>query len=184
MGLILSDKSGGNFQPAPAGTHRAVCVDVVDLGQVETQYGTKPMLRLVWEIEERMDDGRPFIVSKRYTQSLNEKATLRHDLESWRGKPLTGDELAGFDTEKLIGAPALVNVMHRNGEAGKVWSNVTGIMPIPRTLGPIKASGSYTRVQDRKPNGNGAGLTGEEFTAGMGIDDPVADDYPGDDCWP
>ena len=34
---------------------------------------------------EQMSDGRPFTISKRYTWSTHEKATLRKDLEAWRG---------------------------------------------------------------------------------------------------
>jgi len=176
MPLILSE-TGGNFEPAPAGTHRAVCVDVVDLGMVETNFGKKMLLRVVWEIEALMDDGRPFLVMKRYTQSLNEKANLRHDLESWRSKAFTAEELTGFDVEKLIGAPALLNIMHRDGKDGKVWPNVTGIMPIPRTLGKIAPTGHYVRVCDRKTNGNDQPMTGEEFVEGMdGPEDPRTDD--------
>jgi hypothetical protein len=35
-------KAGGSFTPAPEGTHTAICVDVVDLGQVEDIFQGKP----------------------------------------------------------------------------------------------------------------------------------------------
>ena len=34
-------KTGGDFTPAPAGTHAAVCVDVIDLGVIEVNYQGK-----------------------------------------------------------------------------------------------------------------------------------------------
>ena len=34
-------KAGGSFTPAPAGTHCAVCVDVVDHGLIEVTYQGK-----------------------------------------------------------------------------------------------------------------------------------------------
>ena len=42
---------------------------------------------------EKMDSGEPFLVWKRYTLSLGDKATLRAHLEAWRGRKFTADEL-------------------------------------------------------------------------------------------
>ena len=112
MPIMVSGKSGTNFTPAPAGTHAAVCVDVVDLGILEVSFGGKTKqqhkINLVWQIDEERDDGKPFTVRKRYTCSLHEKAALRKDLEAWRGRPFTDQELDGFDLETLISAPALL----------------------------------------------------------------------------
>src|SRR5688572_414981 len=109
MAIVATAKSEGtNFQPAPAGVHQAVCVDVVDLGilDVTWQGQTKKQhkVNVAWQINEDRDDGKPFLVFKRYTLSLSEKANLRKDLESWRGRKFTRDEEMGFDVEKLIGA--------------------------------------------------------------------------------
>jgi hypothetical protein len=57
-----------------------------------------------------MEDGRPFGAFKTYTASLFEAATLRKDLESWRGKSFTEEELAGFDISNLIGCTAKIEV--------------------------------------------------------------------------
>jgi len=42
------------------------------------------------------------MISKRYTMSLGEQSTLRKDLESWRGKKFTPEELQGFDLNACI----------------------------------------------------------------------------------
>ncbi len=77
-----------------------------------------------WELpEEHMDDGRPFTVSKQYTYSAAKNASLRKDLENWRGKPLTDDEAADFDLEKLIGAPAILTIVEEERDGNK-YSNV------------------------------------------------------------
>ena len=51
-------KAGGDFIPAPEGSHIGVLVDVVDLGLVSiTNNGkteSKRMVRLVWQIAETM----------------------------------------------------------------------------------------------------------------------------------
>lgn len=137
-----------DFVPAPPGLHRAVCVDVVDLGMVETTYGPKHKVRVVWQIEEKMENGKLFSVGQRYTASLHQKAKLRQDLESWRGRPFTNDELKGFDLEKLIGANAQINIVHNTND-GRIFANVATIVPLGKGTPALAADGTYTRVQDR-----------------------------------
>src|SRR5262249_17437027 len=77
------------FDPCPAGMHPAVCVDVVDMGDVAGQYGIKPKVRLVFQIAEvDAATGRRFDVAAFYTNSMHKKAKLRIDLSSWAGRPL------------------------------------------------------------------------------------------------
>lgn len=145
---ILVSAGDSNFTPCPAGLHQAVCVDVVDLGVLETAFGPKHKISVRWQTAETMSDGRPFLVSKRYTASLHEKSVLRHDLESWRGRPFTGEELRGFDVEKLVTANCQLVVVHKAGEQGKVWANVQTIAPLAK--GQAKLTGrDYTRERDK-----------------------------------
>ena len=93
MSFIVSAKT---YIPAPEGLHQGVCVDVIDRGMVDTEYGKKHKCRIVFEIDKKMADGRPFTASKIYNVNLNEKSTLRKDLQSWRGKQFTTTELQSF----------------------------------------------------------------------------------------
>lgn len=147
-------KEGGNFKPCPEGVHNAVCVDIVELPNVATQWGNKDMIRLVWETDQAMDDGRPFLVSQRYTPSLNSKANLRKHLKSWRGKDFTAEELAGFDIEKLIGASCQVVVEQNEGKDGNTYANLTAIIKA-KDNNKLKATGNYVRMKDR-PEKDGA----------------------------
>lgn len=150
---IVAKSSGTNFVPAPSGAHSAVCVDVVDLGMLEVSFGgkkkTQHKIRMVWQIAEVMPDNKPFIVQKRYTLSLHEKAGLRKDLESWRGKAFTADELEGFDLEVLIGVTCLLNVLQVQRD-GDTYANVVSIMRLPKGVEPLKAR-DYVRTIDRTP---------------------------------
>jgi len=150
---IIAKAGGGNFIPAPAGTHSSVCVDVVDLGILEVNFGKEHKkqhkIRVVWQIEEVMGDNKPYIVQKRYTLSLHEKASLRKDLESWRGRAFTPEELEGFDVETVIGAPCLLNVIHAVKD-GSTYANITSIMRLPKSMQAIKQR-DYIRVIDRAP---------------------------------
>ncbi len=125
MGRYASDTGGGAFTPAPTGTHLARCVKLIDLGTQHSEYMGQPTRRnqvlVVWELpDETIEfDGeqRPITTSKFYTNSLGEKANLRRDLESWRGKRFTDDELPKFDLETVLGVPCLLTIV--SGENGK-----------------------------------------------------------------
>jgi len=178
MPIYASSKSaGGNFKPAPAGTHAAVCCDVVDLGLLEVTFGGKTKkqhkVNIVWQIEELRDDGQPFTVRKRYTLSLHEKSAMRKDLESWRGRPFTEEELDKFDLEKLIGIGCFINVIHKpRPDGGEPWANVTTIMKLAKGMAAPKIE-NYVRVCDR-PQEDGAqpdAAPPDIDTGGMGITD-------------
>jgi hypothetical protein len=155
MALIVTGSESKNYTPAPEGTHQAVAVDVIDKGMLPNMFkegALQRKLEIVWQIAEPRDDGKRFVVSKRYTASLNEKATLRHDLESWRGRPFTAGELAGFDVESIVGANCLLNIIHKPGtkDPTKVFSNVVGVMPLVKGMPKIAADG-YERVVPAQP---------------------------------
>lgn len=133
---------GGSFTPPPPGTHPAICYRFIDLGtQVQDYQGERKQARKVmisWEITDpdvRMEDGRPFILSSRYTWSMHEKATLRKTLESWRGKPFVDGDFGpgGFNVKNLIGVGCFVSVIHKEKE-GKTYGNITGIVKLPKGM--------------------------------------------------
>lgn len=146
-------KAAPNYPVAPAGTHAAICVDVIDMGMLKVEYNGQAKMvhkiRIVWQIDEDRDDGKPFQVSKRYTNSLHEKATLRGDLEAWRGRPFTEAELTGFDLEVLIGIPALLNLIH-TAKNGSTYANIASLMRLPRAMS-APTQREYVRVCDREP---------------------------------
>ena len=147
MPTFVSSNSSSEFVPAPPGTHQAVCVDVIDLGIVETSYGKKHKVAIRWQIDELMPNGKRYMVQKRYTASLNEKAVLRHDLQSWRGRPFSDDELNQFDLDTVIGANALIGIMH-NVSQGKTWANVTSVMPLAKAMQKMAPVDYMRKVAD------------------------------------
>ena len=150
MDQIIAVEGGEAFPLASEGTHAAVCVDVVDLGMVDTEYmgekKKKHKIYIAWQIGEKRGDGNQFELRSYYVLSLHEKANLRKDLESWRGRRFTLDELQGFDVGPLVGASALLNVLH-NESKGKTYANVAGVMPLPNGMTAPEAN--YVRAKDR-----------------------------------
>jgi len=121
------------FELPPAGTHLATCYRVIDLGTQNSTYmgqaKRQHKIMLGWELsDELMTDGRPFMISQRYTWSMSEKAALRRDLESWRGIPFQDKDFGegGFDIKNVLGKPCLLNVVHVN-KNGKDYANIASI---------------------------------------------------------
>ena len=145
MSFIVQD-NGGNFERCPAGMHLARCYRIVDLGTQKSEYmGQVKYLHKItlgWEIHGtdddgnplNMKDGRPFAIFKNYTLSWSEKANLRLDLQSWRGKPFSQEEMRKFDLNNVLGAWCMLNVIERQGQNGNTYANVNGVTPVPAVI--------------------------------------------------
>jgi hypothetical protein len=142
--MLKYPTSGGasDYEPVPAGSHIAVCDIVADIGlQPGSALFPKPKQKVYIRFElpnERIeftkDDKKqmgPMVIGKTYTASMNEKATLRHHLESWRGKAFTDEEAEAFDVSKVLGAPCMLTVMHTK-KGDKTYANIIGIGPLPK----------------------------------------------------
>jgi len=137
MGMLLKANAGsGEFALLPPGPHVARCFAFIDLGTQKTVWqgktSTRRKVRVSWEVPaELMSDGRPMIISKTYTASLDEKSNLSIDLESWRNKKFTDVEREGWEATNLLGKTCQINVSHEPGRSnGKVYANITAIMPL------------------------------------------------------
>jgi hypothetical protein len=132
MSLTVKSNGNGDFEITPEGVYVARCIKVIDLGtQTSTgQFGTKSQkqVMITWELldeDVRMSDGRPFAATQFYTASLHEKAKLRKDLEAWRGKKFTDQELEGFDLNNVLGTYCQLQVVHSTDGQ---YANVNTIM--------------------------------------------------------
>jgi hypothetical protein len=138
---ITAPVGGSKSEPISAGAHHAICYGVVSIGTQPTQskeYAPKKKVVILWELpNERADFGekkdQARSTSRRYTLSMNPKASLRKDLENWRGRPFTDTEAAKFDISSLIGANCFINCVHED-RAGTVYANVASIMPLPKGM--------------------------------------------------
>lgn len=148
MAIMAKDSGGRDFKPIPQGAHLAICTMVADVGMQEGFNG-KPQRKVYLRFEvpdERVEferDGQhvegPAIIGKMYTLSLSEKANLRRDLENWRGRPFTADELKGFDLVNVLGKPCQIAVTHDTKD-GKTYANINGIMGLSKDQKPRAAT--------------------------------------------
>lgn len=147
MSLIISESGGGKYperKPLEAGAYAAVCDMIVDLGVQPSpggQFAPKRTLMVRFQIpSERVEITKngetkslPAVISRTLGLSLNEKATLRQLLQSWRGRAFTPEELKRFDLANVLGKPAFINVTH-SVKGDKTYANLTSIMPLPKGM--------------------------------------------------
>lgn len=149
--LLRGGEDRAQFAPHPDGQHAMVCVDFLDLGErVRTFPGSPPKLTysiaLVFCSGETNEAGRLHEVSKEFTASMHEKASLRKFLEEWRGKSYTKEQLKdGIPADKLCGVPCLITVEHKVSEAGRTYANIRGITPLPKQI-PAPTISGYQRA--------------------------------------
>ena len=141
MSLTVTENGGGAGIPILAeGSYAAVCYMLVDIGlQKNERYGNNSRKVIIgWEIADEFvevdGEKKPRVFSARYTASLNEKAILRRDLAAWRGRDFTEDELKAFDLRSIVGAPCLIQVIHKDGGNGKTYANLASIMRLPKGM--------------------------------------------------
>lgn len=147
MGLTAKEGGGSGFVLVSEGVHRAVCYSIYDLGTHRDDKYQKDVHKalLIWELpDERIDiekDGKmqnlPRVISKKYTLSLGEKAILRKDLQTWRGRAFTAEELKGFDLKNVLGKLCQLQVIH-NSKGEKTYANIGAIIPMPKGAAVFK----------------------------------------------
>lgn len=133
MGLTAKEPDQKDFEKAPAGTHLARCVQVIDLGtQFSAFYGkSKHKVLIGWELPNELQTSQegpdePFLVWNRYTLSLHQNSSLRGHLEAWRNRPFSEHELEGFDLRAIMGKGCNLNVQHSDDG----YANVMSVMAL------------------------------------------------------
>src|SRR5688572_16076924 len=147
--MILQCKETGEFKPHPEGIYAAICNDVIDLGLVETEFqGQKRLvnkIKVSFETELKMEDGKPFNISKNFTASLHPKAKLAEFLGKWRGRPVLPGET--IDLKKLIGANCTLVISQQQNLVGKTYASIDAVSKPTKKLA---LSGAYDPAAARE----------------------------------
>jgi hypothetical protein len=140
---INATSSGSSRELIPAGNYIARCYQMLHIGTVtemiQGQQKTLNKVRVGWELPTelkvfRTENGEePCVISKEFTLSMHEKATLRKVLASWRGKDFTEGEAKCFDITKLLGVACMINIIHKPSKDGlKTYEEIAGVSPMPK----------------------------------------------------
>lgn len=142
MSGIIAKSSETSFEIVPSGNYVARCYAMIEIGTIfdEMFQVNRKLVRVSWELPFKKkvfnpEKGeQPYSMHKEYTLSMSDKANLRHDLESWRGKGFTEQEAKAFDITKLLGVPCMLNVIHKTSAKGKTYATISSITPIPEGM--------------------------------------------------
>lgn len=126
----------------PAGNYISRCFSMIHIGTVKEDILGKTKLlnkiRITWELPtetvvyDEAKGKQPIIISKEYTLSMNEKANLRRDLESWRGRSFTEKQAESFDVSRLLGVPCMLNIIHKVAKNGNEIAIISSISALPK----------------------------------------------------
>jgi hypothetical protein len=133
---------GGSRQVCPEGVHVARCYQIIDLGTTEQGGnfpGKKRKVQFLFEtpyelavFNEELGE-QPYYVRNMYTLSMNEKAILRKDVQSWTGKTMSDKEAQQFNIFSLIGKPCMINVVHAT-KGENTYANIKAITPLAKGM--------------------------------------------------
>ena len=138
---IVATESGGSIYLPPEDSHVGRCVLLADLGtQPGGNFGPKHQIIIGFELplclhvfDEHVGE-EPAMLSRFFTLSLNEASNLRAFLEGWRSKGFTSEELKRFELMNLVGAPALLSVVHAENKAGQKRATIASASKIPKGM--------------------------------------------------
>jgi hypothetical protein len=144
---ITATNSGSHkdFEPIEAGTYAARCISMIEIGTITEQFQGEEKrmrkVRITWELPTetkvfKEENGeQPYVVSKEFTLSMHEKATLRKYLQDWRGQAFTEAEAKAFDISVLLGKPCMLSVTHKVSEKnGKTYAEIAGVSKLMKGL--------------------------------------------------
>lgn len=176
-------------QPIPAeGLHDAICYAVVNWGEMLDEYegevkGIVSAVRLFFELEEKMADGRPFVLST-YPIAIKygEKAKFRKIISAWLGAKECPPSLVGYQLGALKGRMASLNVEHRHKDDGTYSARIKDVLKarpgapaltilntaLPDWVGPARkkdndGAARWRSGQARRHDDAGGGITPVPF---------------------
>lgn len=137
MSLIAKSEGNSNIKRLDDGVYTAISSMLIDLGiQRSERYGkSSRKFIIVWNIlneyVEVNGEQLPRVMSKEYTMSLGEKSNLRKDLQAWRGKQFTPEELEGFNLLNILNKGCQLQILNTENN-GKTYTNIVSIMALPK----------------------------------------------------
>jgi hypothetical protein len=177
--MIVTVPEKKEYELAPEGMINAVCVDVIDVGQAmglepdkfgrylvppkDPTHKAKARVRIVFELEPKMEDGRPFTTHLDVPCSFykpapgqnGQIAKLRDQLENWGvelpadiGEPGTSLDLKSL----LLGQQATLRIKHNPDKTGRLWANISTVNPssvVIESSGEWDTDAARGRLRDR-----------------------------------
>jgi hypothetical protein len=143
--MALLAKETATFEPVEEGMHHAACYAIYDLGHQYSEKFKKSIHQILisWELPDsriKIDvDGEskdlPKSISRTYSLTLGKKSNLRKDLQSWRGKAFSEEELKGWDISKILKVNCLIQIIHQVKDEN-TYAQIAAITPLMKGMQP------------------------------------------------
>lgn len=207
MSMIASDNQGSSIPKLEGGVYTAISSAIVDLGLQKNEKFDKTQRKfmMIWtilnETIEVNGEQLPRQLSKEYSFSLHEKSTLRKDLQAWRGKAFTEEELRGFNILNVLNVPCQLQILLEE-KNGKQYNNIASIMALPKGSQVEKLDNTYyfdietidswtnwkkipQWIRDRIKKAENYKITGlEEYVSGIKEDNEETEIFESEDDLP
>ena len=139
MSFLLTNTSTAKREVLEPDYYTARCYGVIITGtSFNQQFGnTQTKVTFLWELPSELinfeKDGEtvtmPRSISKSFTLSMNERATLRKNLESWIDRAFTPEELKqGVDISKFCGSACRLAVGQGQKQDGAKYNTVDKVV--------------------------------------------------------
>src|ERR1700689_2394083 len=126
MAIVVSEKI---YELPDEGVHNVVISEVTDLGIVDTKFGAKDRVRVVFDItDQKGTDGETIKVYVSANKVLSPKSTLGILLNDL-GVVVSGE----FDLEDLVGLKSQAIIKHNQGDNGKTYANIVSFLKSKNT---------------------------------------------------
>ena len=145
MGLKNTVGEGGGGQRAlpEEGLTKAICYQVLYIGHHDSTYNgkttQKPKIKFAFELPDQThvfkeENGeQPFMVSVEHNLYLDEKSNLHKFVKQWDPK-MKLEKGTDVDFEKLLGKPAMINVVHNTAKNGNTYANIGSVAPLMKGI--------------------------------------------------
>ena len=139
MSMIAKESKGTSIPNLADGVYTAISSMMIDLGVQRNEKFDKDQRKfiLIWNVVGEMvkigEVEAPRTISKEYGFSLNEKSNLRKDLEAWRGRAFTEEELAAFYLSNIMNKGCQLQIINKESN-GKSYNNIAGIMALAKGM--------------------------------------------------
>lgn len=121
----------------------AVCVDVIDHGFVDTPWGVKPRLELVFETGENAVTGLPTFLSRTFNFFTYANTALTLEIKNWLWLDVEGED--EWDATVAVGKPAILRASEAVSANGKNYWKIEAINPAGAVT--TQPSGTYRRIE-------------------------------------
>lgn len=145
---MIIEKNSGTFEQPKSGAYIGTVIDVAELLNVPTRFGPKNKVRIIWVLDAKDSQGKPYRVMEQVNASISDKARLYEIAKGVLGVPPAAKS---FDTESLLGRSNQLFVVVEKGEDNKEYAHVKGILPLPAGAIVPTAPADFVRAKDKQP---------------------------------